>query len=181
VDGPNPLNVGGFAIVGADGRYVAMGIAPGTYTVEFNDPTCLFGPLEDLAPQWYNGQPTEATATTITVTVGHTTPGIDAALQPDGGITGTVTGPAAAAVTGACVRAVRLAAGSTPIIAISHGGRYSLVDLLPGRYKVEFSSGCGATGYHTQWWKRARSERSAKVLRVTSGATITGVSAVLAR
>jgi hypothetical protein len=180
VDSANPLNGGGFAITGSNGQYVASGIAPGQYTVSFNDPSCLIGG-SGLAPQLYANQPTQATATAITVTTGHTTAGIGAALLPDGGISGTVTGPAAASVTGACVTAVPLAAGNAPIVAISRAGRYSLVDLLPGRYKVEFSSGCGATGYRTQWWKAVSCAKAATVLTVAANQTITGISATLAR
>ena len=29
--------------------------------------------------------------------------------------------------------------------------------VAPGRYRVEFASGCGATGYATQWWQDANS------------------------
>ena len=54
------------------GNYVFPDLPPGTYTVFFNDQTCVGG-LPNLAPQWYDNQPTQATATTITVTTGHTT------------------------------------------------------------------------------------------------------------
>jgi hypothetical protein len=181
VDSSNPLNAGAFAATGANGKYVASGLAPGTYTVEFNGPLCPpFGP-PNLAPQWYNGQPTQATATTITVTAGHTTPGIGAVLQPDGAITGTVTGPGAAPVTGECVTAWPVPAGNAPVIAITRAGHYVLDDLLPGRYRVEFSSACGATGYRTQWWQNAGSAASATVVTVPASTTIPGVDATLAR
>jgi protocatechuate 3,4-dioxygenase beta subunit len=64
------------AFTGTDGRFVASDLPPGKYEAYFNDPSCLItaGP----APQWYNGQPTEATATDFTVTAGHTTTGINA-------------------------------------------------------------------------------------------------------
>lgn len=38
------------------------------------------------------------------------------------------------------------AAGSVPVVGVSRGRGDSLV-LQPGRYRVEFSAGCGATGY----------------------------------
>ena len=174
-------NIGGVGFVGANGQYVVSGLAPGSYTVEFNDPICqLFGPA-NLAPQWYNDQPTQATANAVTVTVGNTTTGIDAALQPDGQISGTVTGPGAAPVSGACVTAVPQGGATPPIVAISHAGQYSLGDMLPGNYKVKFSSGCGATGYQTQWWQDASSASSATVVTVSPNGDVTGIDATLAR
>ncbi len=89
----DPNNPGSFAATNDDGTYLADGLAAGTYQVYFGDPTCFFSPV-DFAPQWYDNQPTQATATPVTVTVGQTTPSIDAALQPDGQITGIVSGPA---------------------------------------------------------------------------------------
>jgi Carboxypeptidase regulatory-like domain len=176
----NPANLGGLAITGADGSYRATGLAPGSYQVLFNDPLCGLGPA-GLAPQWYNNQPTQATATKVTITVGHTASGINAALQTDGTITGTVHGPSNTPLSGVCVTAMPLVAGSVPIVAISRSGSFSLAELLPGRYKVEFSSGCGATGYRTQWWKNASSPQSATVINVAATQTVPGIDATLTR
>jgi len=175
----NPANLGSLAITGTDGSYQATGLAAGPYQVYFGDPLCLLG-SPGLAPQWYDDQATQAKATAVTVTVGQTTPSIDAALQPFGEITGTVSGPSNTAVSGACVTAVPLPAGSAPrIVAVSRPGGYALTGLIPGRYKVEFSSGCGAGVYATQWWKDARSRAAAKVITVRFGQDISGVNARL--
>jgi hypothetical protein len=50
----------------------------------------------------------------------------------------------------------------------------------PGQYKIEFSTGCGDTGFRTQWWGQASSASSAKVITV-GYATIGGVDATLHR
>ena len=76
----DPTNPGSFATTNVDGSYLADGLAAGSYQVYFGDPTCVFSPV-NFAPQWYDNQPTQATATPVTVTVGQTTPSIDAALQ----------------------------------------------------------------------------------------------------
>lgn len=177
----NPNNPGGFGFTGPNGSYLATGLAAGTYQVFFADPLCFLSP-PGLAPQWYNNQPTQAKATPVAVTVGQTTPSINAALQPDGEITGTVSGPSGSAISGACVAAVPLPAGGSPrIVAVSRPAGYALSDLLPGRYKVEFSSGCGAVGYASQWWKHASSKATAKVIKVIAGQDASGISARLHR
>jgi hypothetical protein len=180
VDSTNPNNVGGGAVSGSGGRYLATGIAPGTYTVYLGDQTCSEGP-PNLTGQWYDDQQSPALATKITVTVGHTTTGVDAALQTTGEITGTVRGPSGARLSGICVTAHGTAPGSVPVLAVSRAGGYSLTDLQPGPYVVEFSAGCGATGYRTQWWHDARSASTATVITVSATQLITGISATLGR
>ncbi|HEY2640559.1 MAG TPA: carboxypeptidase-like regulatory domain-containing protein, partial [Streptosporangiaceae bacterium] len=130
------------------------------------------------APQWYNDKPTQATADNVTITLGHTTTGIDAALQTDGAITGTVLGPSSTPLSGICVTAMPLAAGFTPVVAISGtSGGFTLTEMLPGQYKVEFSSGCGVTGYRTQWWADASSAQAATVITVSAATTASQINA----
>jgi hypothetical protein len=181
VDSANPNNAGGLAVSGLGGTYLATGIAPGSYTVYFGDPACGLGP-PNLAPQWYDNQPSQASAATITVTAGQTTTGIDAALPTTGEITGTVShGPSGAPVSGACVTAYPTAAGSVPIVAVSRDGSYSLIDLQPGGYRIEFTSGCGATGYRAQWWPDTGSASKATVITVPAAQVVSGIDATLAR
>ncbi len=177
----NPASLGGVGDTRADGSYLATGLAPGSYQVYFNDPLCGLGPV-GLAPQWYNDQPTQSTANKVTITVGHTTAAIDAALQTDGTITGTVLGPSSAPLGGICVTAMPLAAGSVPVVAVSgKSGGFTLTEMLPGRYKVEFSSGCGAKGYRTQWWADAGSRQTATAFQVNAAQTVTGIDATMTR
>ncbi len=180
----NPNNAGGVAftgyVSGFGGSYLATGIAPGKYKVYFGDPECSAGP-PNVVPQWYDNAAAESAATTITVTAGQTTTGIDAALPATADITGTVDGPGAAAVSGACVTAYPTVSGSTPIVAVTRSGSYSLTDLQPGSYRVKFSSGCGATGYHTQWWHGASSASKATVITVSAAQVVSGISATLGR
>jgi Carboxypeptidase regulatory-like domain len=179
----NPDNPGGLGFSGSNGMggsYLATGIAPGKYTVYFGDPWCSAGP-PNLSGQWYDNAVTQAAATSITVTAGQTTTGIDAALQTTGEITGTVSGPAGALVSGACVTAYPTAPGSFPIVAVTRSGGYSLADLQPGRYRIKFSAGCGATGYHTQWWHGANSASKATVITVSAAGVVSGISATLSK
>ena len=169
---------------GLDGSYLATGLAAGTYQVYFGDPECLFG-TPGLAPQWYNGQATQATATGVPVTVGTTAQSIDVTLQPDGQITGTVSAaPSASPLSGVCVTAIPVSGSGSPAVVAVTGtsGGYTLADLLPGQYKVKFSAGCGAVGYATQWWDDVSSEATATVVTVAAGETVSPpVSAVLSK
>jgi len=177
----DPNNPGGFGGTGPDGSYLVTGLKAGTYQVYF-DPTCLFGP--GLAPQWYDGQPTQATANPVTVSVNQTVTSINAALQPSstGKITGTVSGKSTGPLSGACVTAVPLPAGSgLPVVAVTRPKGYTLGDLAPGRYKVKFSAGCGAVGYATQWWRQKTSQKTATVIRVGPGQDKSGISATLSK
>jgi hypothetical protein len=179
VESASPDNAGSTGFSGPRGKYIASGLAPGRYTVYFGSPSCSLSLPPDLVPQWYKDEPTRAKATTITVTVGHTTTGIDAALQTTGEITGMIRGRSGAVLGGACVTAYPAGADSVPVGAVSQGGGYSLIDLQPGRYRVEFTSGCGATGYRTQWWRDASSKRTATVITVSADHVVSGVDASL--
>jgi len=170
----------GFGLTGLTGSYLATGLPAGTYQVYFNDPQCLFR-APGLAPQWYNNQSTPGTATPVTVTVEATTSSIDAALQPDGEITGTVSG-SAGPLSGACVTAVPLTAGvSLPVVAVTGTTGYTLTDLLPGKYKVRFSAGCGAVGYATQWWPGVASRKVATGITVGASQTVSDINATLSK
>jgi hypothetical protein len=174
---------GGFAnaaVTDAAGLYRIPNLPAGHYVVYVGDPACPFGPY-NVVPQWYKGKHTRAAATPVTVAGGSVTSGIDANLALDGSITGSVTGPGGARLTGVCVSAVGLGRGAAPVIAVTAGGGYTLGDLTPGRYRVEFSSGCGAAGYTTQWWKNASSAAGATIIKVPADATVTGISAALRR
>jgi Carboxypeptidase regulatory-like domain len=176
----DPNNPGGFGGTNPDGSYRATGLAAGAYQVYF-DPQCIFDTI-DLAPQWYDNQPTQATATSVTVVVGHTTPSINAALQPNGQITGTVLGPTAAPLAGICITAVPVSAdlaGSLPVVAVSRSDGYTLADLTPGQYTVKFSAGCGATGYARQWWQDASSAAGATPISVGADQVVSGISATM--
>ena len=142
----------------------------------------------NLAPRWYNNQPTASTATEVTVKVATNTIGIDASLALDGGISGTVADASHAPVAGECVTAVPVNPEPDPLSGQTQGnaiavtardGSYALVDLPPGQYKVRFSTGCGDSGFTTQWWDNASSAQTATAITVSATATVTGISAAL--
>jgi len=171
-----------------NGRYVISGLPAGTYRVYLADPFCDDGfGVPDMAPQWFSNRLDEPAADLVTVSAGRTTSRVSAKLRPYGGIDGRVTTGSHVGVLGECVTAVPIHPDADPLtgvvpartIAITRGtGRYHLIDLLPGRYKVEFAAGCGDAGFITQWWPGATSAKTAQVITV-SNATITKVNATL--
>jgi hypothetical protein len=162
-----------YASVGLDGKYSITNLPPGTYDVYFADPTCSDNE-PGLAPQWYLGKASERDATPVTVS-GVTT--VKAVLVDDGSISGSATA-GGNPLPGVCVAAI--APGSEPVYSVtSSAGSYTITGLPAGGYRVEFSSGCGASGYRTQWWRDKPARQSAMLVKVTAGTTTTGVSAAL--
>ncbi|HUD37345.1 MAG TPA: carboxypeptidase-like regulatory domain-containing protein [Streptosporangiaceae bacterium] len=172
---------------GQHGTYRLTDLEPGTYQVYFGDEFCLFA-TGNYAPQWYKDKATQATATKVTVTGGHAATGINATLGSDGAISGTVTGPAHAPVAGECVTATPVSPVPDqlyglvmhPVIAVTGAnGTYTVAGLPPGRYTAEFSAGCGATRFATQWWRNSATAAGATIITVSASTTVTAIDAAL--
>ena len=113
------------------GHYAMAGLVAGSYRVGFQ--TCGGG---NYAPQFYDGKSSLAAADLVSVTGGGTTSGIDAALQPGGQITGTVTDAANhTAISGACVGVYDTADNLLSYTQTNGAGAYTLAGLATGSYK----------------------------------------------
>jgi hypothetical protein len=164
----------------SNGSYQLSGLNPGSYQVLFS-PVCLAG-FAEVAPQWFDGQPSQGSATRVTVIAGQTRRRIDARLPAYGGISGTVTDTARSQVAGICVSAAVRAPGAVPVVAVTASdGTYELGELPPGSYTLKFGSGCGATGYGTQFYNGVSSAQAASPVAVTSAMTTTGIDATMQR
>ncbi len=162
---------------GANGTFTIANLPPGQYIVYIGaDCGNIYS---NLAAEWYDNAPTEAKATVVSVIAREVTTLASVTLPTNGAISGTVTGPGSAPVAGICVTATT-ALSPVPVVAVSGaGGTYSLVGLAPSNYRVKFSSGCGASGYVTQWWKGKASAATANTVKVTAATTTTGINASL--
>ena len=161
------------------GKFAISNLPAGKYFVYLNDPGCTEA-MTDLAPQWYPAAATQATASTVTVAASATTTLAPVTLPQDGAIAGTVSAAGHGALSGACVIASSSLPGQPPVYSVSRGnGGYRVVGLAPGKYEVEFSSGCGATGYKSQWWKTRSVPFGVTLVTVTADTTTAGISATL--
>jgi hypothetical protein len=176
---PLPGGAQSYGTTGRFGKYLLSSLVPGRYKVLLGEPGCSDGPA-NLAGQWYATASDRGSATVITVRAGHTRDGVSTALGLDGTITGTDDGPASAPLTGICVSAVPVSPYLSTVYAVASSGSYSLADLAPGRYRVEFQSGCGLAGMASQWWQGAGSGAAATVITVKLGSVVTGIDAVMA-
>ncbi len=159
----------GSAVTAADGTYTVPGLAAGSYTVEF-DPTCNgLNASADLA---------QSAAASVAVAAGAAVTGVNATLAGGGAIAGTVTDASnPGGLAGVCVTALPADGGSGSGTATTAGdGTYTIGNLPPGSYTVEFDPTCGGSVSSTD-----APRVTATPVAVTGGGTTAGVNAVLAQ
>jgi Carboxypeptidase regulatory-like domain len=190
---------GGVTTSRPNGSYSTTGLKPGTYTVNFSG-GC--GNKGSYAPQAYSNEAIPAAADKITLAAGQHATGIDAAMQPGGTVTGTVSDHGGVPLGGMCVLVtsapdaggigeglVGLQVGAlgpifTEVVATGPKGGYRISNLIPGSYAVSFASGCGATlgsvAYAAQWFA-PQGGNLPDWLSVRPGAVTSRISASLRR
>jgi hypothetical protein len=175
------LSPSGSTTTAADGSYSLTNLAPGNYDVEFS---AGCGISENVGQQWYNNKSSQSSANAVNVTAGSSTSAINGTLSLGGTITGTVTAATGGAdLSGVCVVAfapgdVQLSPASTTT---ASDGSYTLTNLAPGTYQVEFTSGCGASvSYATQWYSASPTAASAVPVVVTTLTTTPSIDAAMA-
>ena len=165
--------VGPAATTASNGTYRIAGLNTGSYTVQVST-GC--GNSGGLLTQYYDDQTSAGSATPVSVTAGATTSGIDAALAAGGTITGTVIAASGGApLSGICVYAYGSMGGSGDATT-GTDGTYTISGLGADSYTVEFYVGCGNNGdFLTQYYDNQTSQASANPVRVTAGATTSGI------
>lgn len=170
------------ATTGVDGTYRVTGLVPDTYTACFSSP--IGNQSIPYVDRCYD-QTTAGNETPIVVTSGHVVTGVDAALVRKGTISGTVTS-AGHPLAGVTVTALDDADGSVGGATTDAAGRYTMLDVPPGTYRVCFypsrdtttGGGSDALGYQNRCWGGATEAQATPVV-ITDGTTLTGVDAVL--
>jgi hypothetical protein len=192
----------GSASTASDGTYSISGLSAGTYDVCFDtnylyyygSPVTGGTSTTGYGNQCYNGVAWDGAvadisgASTVHVTAGATTSGVNAALPNGGVISGTVDDSSSHPLTEAGVEV--LTTGGT---VVSYGltnsnGTYSISGLSAGTYEVcfygYFASGSSTTGYGSQCyngvsWNGYSKVTGATAVHVTAGATTSGINGTL--
>jgi hypothetical protein len=156
----------------AGGVYEAEDLAEGAYKVKFSD-------VPTYAVQYYNDQPSLASANLVSVEEGKTTENINAALKKPGKISGRVTNAGGKPVSGIRVEVYEnLGEEFEEFSASTNGnGEYTIEGLPEGQYKVGFFP--GGTAYTAQYYNGQSSLANANAVAVIAGATKEGINAVL--
>jgi hypothetical protein len=165
-----------FTQTGRSGRYRLNGLSTGRWSVAVS--ACV-NPNVDVG---------SLTLTGIHVTAPHTVTGVNVKLPPGGSISGTVVSrDGSVPLSGTCVLAepVHPSGGFLDLGITDRHGRYTVPQLAPGKYHVYFSDPvCGDPGnanvpFAPQWYRDRPSEASARTVRVSAGATVTGIDDTL--
>lgn len=166
----NVFNAGhtslGSAVTAGDGTYTVKGLPTGSYRVSFQRSLDSCGSVI-----WYNAKSSFASATTVAVTVGSQTTGINATL-PSGRITGVVKDASSLVeLSSIYVSAYDATTGSYSTSTVTdNSGAYDL-ELPPGSYKLFFEG--AYTGYVSRWYNNAYTQSAATAVTVTNGTTTT--------
>ncbi|MGO9559952.1 MAG: hypothetical protein ACLPYW_12830 [Acidimicrobiales bacterium] len=168
---PDPSVPGSGTEASAGGTYSIMGVPAGDLKIVVY-PDCLVA--LGLASRQIRSVSVSAGKATVAPTV---------TLVAEGSISGVVLGTGSIRVAGACVIAVPLGAtvyaADTEMAETGSNGDYDISELASGNYAVEFTSGCGATGYATQWWDASSSQSAATPVRVKQNSQTAGIDATL--
>jgi hypothetical protein len=178
---------GDFGVTSAAGAYSIDRLPAERTTVAFAG-GC--GNEGSYAPQYYDDQATEEAGQQLTITAGHVTGGINAAMAPGATIAGRVTNSAGRPVSGVCIGTLPsyltgnpgydsgLIGGNTWT---NSSGSYAVSNLAPGDYTVAFFSGClGASNAAAlQWFKGQGTEETAGMVDASAGGQVAGIDAVV--
>ncbi len=172
-DGSGSWHYAGQVATASDGSYLISGLSAGAYRIEFNDPNGIYpsGYYDNVSPLAFDS------ATSIDVTAGATTSGVDATLTPGGHITGTVTDSHHVGVANFEVM-VFDAATNVSVAWTDSAGNYDLGGLATGTYRVEFNDYTNST--LTQYYNDEPSLGQADGVAVTAGETTANIDATLA-
>ncbi len=159
---------------GADGTYDIFGLATGDYAVRFSGPDD-----SNLATEYYNDKATLESADEVHVTVGATTPNVDAALATGAAIRGTVTDADGNPLANAEVAAFPPGAGEPHVATADGAGEYIVRGLAAADYTVQFNAPFGSAAV-TEYYNDKTSFDAADRVTTTAGETRTGIDASLA-
>jgi RHS repeat-associated protein len=172
-----PEGASGCALTNSSGEYQIGGLPTGTYTVEFAPP---YGEnTGNYLRQYYNGKTSSTQAEPVAVTVGSTTPNINAALEPGGQIGGTVTDATSKAALGEIQVCASENSGEfiDRCATTNSSGGYIISGLPTALYTVVFSDLSGP--HATQYYKNKVSYNEAQPVSVTAATLTPSINAAM--
>lgn len=162
------------ALTDSNGQYTLTDLDPGDYKVEFY----YFG--GNYVPEWYDDRPDLNTADLVTVTDGGLTPLINAILEVGGEITGTVTAEdTGLPLENISVYAYTLDGAYVTSDYTDASGKYSIQQLRPGSYNLQFIQYGSDASYVSQWYNNQPDQDSADPVAVTPPDVTPDIDAVL--
>ena len=169
-------NVVATSSTGGDGTYGVNVATAGSYRVGFLPPSGNGG-VGSFLTQYYSNKATLAGATPVSVTLGATTPNINATLQRAGEISGAVTDVAGHPLAGVTVT-VYSAGSSVTSTTTDQGGTYAVGGLPAGTYQVGFDTG-GGPNYTPVYYSGKSTLATATPVAVSAGAVTPNINAQL--
>ena len=165
----------------ANGNYTTSPLPPGDYRVQFSDN----GPTPVWARQYWSQQSSWNMANTLTLklTDGAVHPGIDAHLDAEAKIEGTVTGPDGAGISGVCVDANVANNGGYDWVngtTTATDGTYTIGQLPADEMRVHFHPCNGGGQLVDQWYDAKLDFYSATPIPLAAGDDRQGIDAQLA-
>lgn len=139
------------------GSYEIPGLDEGRYRVHFQPP-----PESIYVPQYFLHSVLKSTARVLEVEEGEVKPGIGAALEKGGWVSGTVTDSAGFGLSGieVCVFAKLLPELGPLCVTTGPSGKYTIENLSPGPYTAHFSA-AESSNVFPQYYEGAASAQEA--------------------
>lgn len=165
----------GLAFADAGGHYSLGGLVPGDYTVDFRGPTG-----SKFFEEWWNDQPTRATAVPIAVAAGQSVVNIDAELSTGASISGHVAGADAPGSGMPNVGVIVVDQGGQQVGFgyTDSAGNFTIAPVPSGSFTVRTFRSIQSP-YLDQWWNLKPSLATADFFTVDAGQTVVGKDFVL--
>jgi len=162
-----------------DGSYQISGLLTGSYKIRFGNPEDWMSIFYPEVPEWYDNQPTTATAQVISVTAPNRVDGIDAVLEQCASLSGHIVTDLGAGLGNISVRAYDAVGIERGRATSLPDGIYSINCLPSGSFRIHFDT--GATGYVAEWYHDHAFQGDADFVPLLEGEKKTGIDAELGK
>lgn len=157
----------------SNGAYAITGLPSGNYKIRFSANSTGY------VSQYFDSKNTFTSGTSVLVTAGNTTIGIDVTLETGGIIAGTVSDATSSNIGSFSVSAYDATTNLSVGIASvnSTTGSYSISGLPSGNYKLRFTP--TLTSYSITWYNSKTSQTAADSVAVTAGTTTSEINVTM--